>query len=74
MDKQMLADHLALAERHVHNGMDRVLRQGDLIFKLERTGHDTRQAKALLVQFEDLLAIFIADRDRLRAELSEPAR
>jgi hypothetical protein len=74
MDKQMLTEQLARAERHVHDGMDKVLRQGELIAELERTGHDSRQAKTALVQFEGMLALFIADRDRLRAELSEPAR
>jgi len=39
--------------------------------ELERDGHDTVMAKALLVQFEELQAVHIADRDRLRREVGE---
>jgi hypothetical protein len=73
MDGQMLADHLATAEHYVQHGVDRVLQQRRLIIDLERDGHDTAEARRLFVQMEDILAIFIADRDRLRAKLTEPA-
>jgi hypothetical protein len=66
----MLEDHLALAERHVSEADGHVGRQLQRVLELERDGHDTQQARELLRQFSDLRALHIADRDRLRAELS----
>jgi hypothetical protein len=40
-----------------------------LVAKLERDGHPTLQATDTLMQFEELQATHIADRDRLRREL-----
>ena len=71
MDRQILLDHLALAERHVAEGERHVARQRDLVAELERDGHETGMARALLQKFEELLAIHKADRDRLRHEVQE---
>ncbi|HEY7245359.1 MAG TPA: hypothetical protein VH678_15930 [Xanthobacteraceae bacterium] len=64
-------DHLAQAERHVVQGEQHVTRQRDLVARLQMDGHDTDEALKLLSQFEELLAVHIADRDRLKAELAE---
>jgi hypothetical protein len=69
MDAALLKQHLELAERHVLEGDRHVMRQRELVAELERDGHDTTDANILLRQFEDLLAVHIQHRDRLRTEL-----
>jgi hypothetical protein len=69
MDRERLKQHLEQAERHVLKGESCVLRQRELVARLERNGHDTVDAKGLLHQFEELLAVFTQDRDRLRSEV-----
>jgi hypothetical protein len=39
------------------------------VARLERDGHDPSQAMHMLQQFQELQALHIADRDRLRKEL-----
>ncbi len=70
-DRVQLREHLALAERHVAEGERVVARQREIVAELERDGHDAAaaQARQLLAQFEELLALHVADRDRLRKEL-----
>jgi hypothetical protein len=48
--------------RHVEN-------QRIIIANLERGGHDTLQAESLFRTFEDMLALHVVHRDRLRKEL-----
>jgi len=38
--------------------------------ELAERGHDLKSAQALLAQFEEMQAMHIADRDRIRAELA----
>ena len=71
MERTMLETHLAQAEGHVAQGERHVARQRKLVAKLERDGHDTSEPKRLLSQFEEMLVIHIADRDRLLKELRE---
>ena len=70
-DPQMIADHLAQAERHVADAQEQVQRQREVIAKLKRDGHDARLANKLLDNFVALAAAHIADRDRLRGELAK---
>lgn len=74
MNRAMLEDHLTQAERHVVKGLEYVARQRELVGRLERDGHDIGRASALLVQFEELQAMHVADRDRLRCELGLRSR
>lgn len=60
---------LAQAERCVRQGQRRLDRERALLEKLERGGHETSYARALLHQMEEAQALCIADRDRIRAEL-----
>jgi hypothetical protein len=71
MDRQTLLDHLALAERHASEAEIHVARQRELVAKMEQSGHETGLARALLLKFEELLAIHKADRDRLRSEVQK---
>jgi len=69
MDREQIAAHLAEAERHIKQGEDHIERQFEVIARLESAGLDTTEAKRLLAEFEKLLAIDIATRDRVREEL-----
>jgi len=69
MDRALWEQHLTQAERHVAEGERHIARQQEIVAELERDGHDTRLAHELLLQFEQSLAMHIADRDRLREEL-----
>ena len=70
MDREMVRQHLEMAERHVSEGLRHVLQQRELVEKLHCNGHDTREANTLLCRFEDLLELHIKDRNRLRKELA----
>jgi hypothetical protein len=68
MHRELVRQHLELAERHISEGMRHIMRQRELIERLECSGHDTRDANRLLRQFEDVLELHVRDRDRLRKE------
>jgi Spy/CpxP family protein refolding chaperone len=71
MDRATILNHLAQAERHVNMGAQHVSSQLSLIERMQRDGHDVTAARQLLEQFEEIQALHIVDRDRLRAELDE---
>jgi hypothetical protein len=71
VDREMIMEHLSTAERHVAEGEMHVERQRILVENLARDRHDTKQAEALLKQFEEVLALHMQDRDRLLKELAE---
>jgi len=66
----ILQENLAMANRHIATGNRVIIRQRQLIGELGADGHDTREALALLVQFEELQALHLADRNRLIGELN----
>jgi hypothetical protein len=70
IDPAVLREHLEMAERHVTEGERHIMRQCELIAALKRDGHDMTTARELLAQFEEMQALHIADRDRLRQELA----
>jgi hypothetical protein len=70
VDRQMIRDHLALAERHVAAGERHIRRQHEIIEALGRGGHSTVAAKDLLAVFERTQRSHVGDRDRLRAVLA----
>ena len=70
-NRAVIERHLAQAERAVALGTRHLDRQRGILVELEREGHNTVQAKELLVTFEESLALHIEDRDRLRKELAE---
>ena len=67
----MLMDHLELAEERIALGKWVIAKRRALRPELERDGHCAEMAEKLLVQFEELQAMNIADRNRIRAELAE---
>ena len=48
MDRNILLQHLAQTERHIAEGEEHLAQQALLIEKLERHGHDSEDARALL--------------------------
>ena len=71
MDRVVIKDHLALAQRHVVQGRRHIARQKQIIVTLRKGGHDTAMARSLLINFEDAQKMHIADRDRLKKELAQ---
>jgi hypothetical protein len=69
IDRAILEQHLTLADHHVAQGTEHVARQRELVAKLERGGPPLLHAIDTLAQFQQLLDLHIADRDRLRREL-----
>ena len=69
MDRAIREQHLAQAEAHVVQGERTIARQQEIVARLARDGHDTKSSRELLVQFLELQAMHVADRDRLRQEL-----
>ena len=67
--RNKLYEHLAIAEEHVAAGERNLARQRRIVAELERDGHNTAQALALLMYFEEVQAMHIAERDRLLREL-----
>jgi hypothetical protein len=60
---------LAQTEWDVVEAEKRVARQRKLVAELEREGRRATAARGLLAAFETLLAMHLADRQRLRREL-----
>jgi hypothetical protein len=73
MDRD-IREHLSLAERHVSEGAAHVERQRELVKQLQHDGHDTDEALRLLGHLEELLAMYIQNRDRIQTELAEAER
>jgi hypothetical protein len=69
VDRVIWQEHLAQAERHVVEAEKRVARQREIVADLERNGHRATAARGLLAAFERLLAMHLADRERIRREL-----
>ena len=70
MDRQMVLDHLALAEQHIADGKATIERQRNLVVELEQGGHDTSKARELLREFLQTQKSHEEDRKRLRRELA----
>jgi hypothetical protein len=69
MDRAVWQKHLAQIEWHVVEAEKRVARQREIVAELERAGRRATAARGLLAAFERLLAMHLADRQRLRKEL-----
>lgn len=71
MNKAQLELVLRQSEAHVVLGARHISRQKEIIAELERRGHDTDQARSLLVLFEELQVVHVQHRDRLIKQLAE---
>jgi len=66
----MLAEHLVQAECEIVLDESHIARQRGVVAERWRQGLDVSQAVARLTRFEELQAMHIAERDRLRAKLA----
>jgi hypothetical protein len=69
IDRKLWHEHLAQADRHVAEGKQQVARQREIVAKLERDGHNAAAPRDLLRLFEEMQAMYIADRDRILKDL-----
>ncbi len=74
INRSLLLSQLITTERQIGAVARNVLRQQSLVEELERRGHDSSYARALLHHLNEMQAMRIADRDRMRAELDNGAR
>jgi hypothetical protein len=70
-DRAMILEHLEQARRLVAEGDRHIAHQREIIAEKEHDGHDTSTSKQLLDQFEQICAMYVAERDRLEKELDE---
>lgn len=71
IDRSLLLAQLISTERHITAASRNVLRQQTIIQELQRRGDDTSYAQSLLHRLEEMQAMRIADRDRMRAALGD---
>ena len=62
----MIERQLGLAEEHVRNGERQVAGQHRKVTELERDGLDTIPSRRLLRTLQDMQALYVNHRDRLR--------
>jgi hypothetical protein len=65
-DRDLLLKRLAKAQEQVELGAQNVVRQRGIVAQLERDGFDNSGARALLIEFEEAQAVYLAERDRLQ--------
>lgn len=71
-DLSTIKRYLAQADAHVAQGEGHIIQQRQIVAELERDGHEQAAitARELLTTFEQTHGAYVADRDRLRAELT----
>jgi hypothetical protein len=73
MERDLLEKRLAQANRHAILGEQHIARQREIISRLGAGRRDLTTARELLTQFEIAQEFHVAERDRLRLELSRLA-
>ncbi len=63
MDRQTMLAHLAMAERHVAEGEIHLSCQEALISQLDRDGHDTADARAIVATMLERQRLHVEDRN-----------
>ncbi|HLG89408.1 MAG TPA: hypothetical protein VKZ79_19690 [Alphaproteobacteria bacterium] len=72
--ERQLEDMLAMADRHIREGRERVARQRAMVLYRRAKGWRSRLSEDLLQGFEDALANHCHRRDQLRAYLTGARR
>jgi hypothetical protein len=70
-ERDILVDHLRLAELRVVEAEEIVAKQLRVICELEASGHDTTAARELLATCEKNLRLHEGDCERLRSDLAK---
>jgi hypothetical protein len=71
MDQGALQQHVAQAERHISRGVVHLAQQWALIAELDRAGHDTEEARAILDTLMETQVLHQQDRERLLRLISQ---
>ena len=71
MNREMLEQHVAQAERLLARSSKQAAEQRRRIDELALSGHDVTAARELLKQLEQMQAVHIAELGRLRKELAD---
>jgi hypothetical protein len=71
IDHAVMRERLDQSDYHVSLAERQMVRLHEIIAELGRDGHDVQPAMNMLHQFEQTLASYIANRDRLREELGD---
>ncbi|MDE1936666.1 hypothetical protein [Bradyrhizobium sp.] len=71
MDRKTELQHLALAERTVAQGERHIAREEQMISELDRAGHDTSEAVALLATYRRTQAQHVAHRNLILKMLQQ---
>jgi hypothetical protein len=62
--------HLAKAELHIVQGEARITQQQVLVDKLQRDGHDIREAEKFLATLRETLDVWNTHRDEILGEIA----
>jgi hypothetical protein len=65
-----LCDELAVADRDVTEGQERIARQAEVVCELDADGHDTTDARNLLLVMQQSLDAMNAHRQQIVRELA----
>ena len=65
MERQILLQYLALADRHIAEGEERLAKQEGLVAELDHDGHDTKEARLILTTMRRTQALHREDRARI---------
>jgi hypothetical protein len=74
MVRQILEEHLAIAEVQIFIGEECLLRQREIVRELELEGNDAPHERELLAQYEIMQAMRLQDRERLRSLFEHTAQ
>jgi hypothetical protein len=69
MDRVRIEEHLNQAEQHITLGMMHISRPQQIIAELQRDGHDTTDAEALLATLEETQRLHLSGRETILDEL-----
>ncbi|HEY6925383.1 MAG TPA: hypothetical protein VI653_18040 [Steroidobacteraceae bacterium] len=73
MDREIILEHLAQAERHIAESDRRIEQQRMLVERLDGDGADSATARILLLEFEHSRALHRANWERLQEKLQGSA-
>ena len=71
MDRETELAHLATAEKAVSDGERHIQHQEQIVAELDRDGHDTKEALALLATFRRIQTQHVAHRDFLLKKIQQ---
>lgn len=71
MDRTTLLSHLAKAVREVEEGEREVTEQKQIVFELERAGHDGAEARSRLALLKETLTMHVWDKHRIMVAVAE---